>query len=167
MRSERGSEKELIYSAPRRGRLLRDGWIYRGSANPRADFDFEGKEQYLTQFNPPITLSKTSIHGMTLEDRLFARGPRASGSPNEKIELALLKPDGTSAFTFIDADWADFDKNGDLLFARNGGLFRLSADRITDQTDLGTALDASQCLIDLSPLRFEGKRAPYAGAAGP
>lgn len=167
VRTERGSEREFIYRAPRRYRLLRDGWTYRGSANPRAQFDLERKEAFDQRFDPPITLSKTSIHGIALEDRLLARGPRASGGPNEKIELALLKPDGTSAFTFTDADWADFDNDGDLLFARNGGLFRLSADRITGQTDAASALDASKRLIDLSPLRFEAKRAPYAGAAGP
>jgi hypothetical protein len=167
VRSERGSECDIVYRAPRRFRLLRDGWTYRGTANPRTHFDLEGKERYLTQFDPPITFSKTSTHGITLEDRLLARGPRASGGPGEKIELAILRPDGTSAFTFSDADWADFDNNGDLLFGWKGCLYRLEADRIADQSDAADAIAAARRLIDLAPLRFEAKRAPYADAAGP
>ena len=116
------------------------------------------------EFNPPITIAKRSVHGLTLEDRLLARNPRHYGDPNEKIELALLKSDGKQVFAFHDADWADFDNSGDLLFAWKGCLYRLDAERIADQADAAAAIASAQCLIDLAPLRFEAKRAPYADA---
>lgn len=165
IRGTRNADKTPIRNPPRRLRLLRDGWTYQGKALPPLEIDHKGN--YLERFQPPITITKKSVCNFVLEDRLHARGPQRHAGPGEKIELVVLKPDGTSAFAFNDADWADFDNNGDLLFALKGCLYRLEADRIAEQADAAAAIASAKCLIDLSPLRFEAKRAPYADSAGP
>jgi len=56
-------------------------------------------------------------------------------------------------------DWAGWDKNGDLLLANDGKIWRLPAQETKE-----TALDplaGCQLLIDLSDRKFEPKLAPF------
>jgi hypothetical protein len=61
------------------------------------------------------------------------------------------KEDG-GPFVLSRMDWADWDKNGDLLFARYGKLFRMKQDSICE-FDLGKAVE----LADFNNLKFEEK----------
>jgi hypothetical protein len=50
------------------------------------------------------------------------------------------------------SDWADWDKNGDLLFAKSGCIFRVPADQINGGEPI--------MLIDLTTATFEPLEAP-------
>lgn len=167
VRGMKAHEAELLGHPSYRTRLLRDGWMQR--PRPLIPASLKGRKRtgYGQNFDPAVIVFKQSDTGLVIEDRLLGRGPDGHPGPGEKIEIAILKPDGTTAFTFSDADWADFDNNSDLLFGRSGCLYRLEADRIAEQSDAASAIGAAKCLIDLSKLRFEAKRAPYADTAGP
>lgn len=55
-------------------------------------------------------------------------------------------------------EWADWDGNDDLLFAKGGGLYRLA---LTDLDGTPTVSDA-RLLVDLSGERFRNLAAPEA-----
>lgn len=71
-------------------------------------------------------------------------------------EHRLTRRDRAETESLGRTDWADWDHQGDLLFARTGRLYRLAA---KDARDL--QLDRARELIDLRPLCFEAKPAPY------
>lgn len=70
------------------------------------------------------------------------------------------------------ADWAEFDDNGDLLFSRGGGLYRLGLVRFSKVTSFEALLGEAKLLADFSGLTFQPVAAPYpamsarAGRAG-
>jgi hypothetical protein len=53
-------------------------------------------------------------------------------------------------------DWADWDSNGDLLFAREGRLYRLEPQRKDKTVDVRQPHEVA----DLRGLTFENRRAP-------
>jgi hypothetical protein len=52
----------------------------------------------------------------------------------------------------VDVDWADWDKNGDLLFAKGGKLFR--------QRNVWEGFEKATELVDFNSLKFEAIKAP-------
>ncbi|WP_224368121.1 hypothetical protein [Hyalangium versicolor] len=57
-------------------------------------------------------------------------------------------------------DWADWDSNGDLLFAREGRLYRLEPQRKDKTVDVHHLHEVA----DLRGLTFENRRAPPGAA---
>ncbi len=146
VRSKKTHESDIMVHPPNRTRLLRDGWMERPRPSIPPSLKGSKKTGYFENFDPPVVVFKQSSLGVTIEDQLFGRGPTGHPGPGEKLEIAILKSDGATAFTFNDVDWSDFDNNGDLLFGRNGCLYRLEADKIAEQPDVAAAIAAQKRL---------------------
>lgn len=69
------------------------------------------------------------------------------------LEHRILDAHGRAALDLGRSDWADWSRSGELLFAREGRLYRIVVDR---RSELGTPEE----LIDLSDLKFEPSMAP-------
>ena len=69
--------------------------------------------------------------------------------PRNKRELP-----GAERFVLERSEWADWDRNGDLLFAREGAVFRLRA------ADLAGGPAGAVLLADFRERTFEGRQAP-------
>lgn len=63
--------------------------------------------------------------------------------------------DNTDRFLFeiSDVDWADFDKKGDLLFAKYGCLYRLKKNKIAEYAEKG--MSVVKLIEDFTPLTFK------------
>lgn len=72
-----------------------------------------------------------------------------------EYDVCLLN--GDTILHLKKTDWADWDKNGDLLFARNGCIYRLYRRDLKKKPDLDTA----RLLIDLNPNKFTEMKAPH------
>lgn len=71
---------------------------------------------------------------------------------NNKTNYFVADKEENAIVTVDGADWADFDKNGDLLFARDGKVFRLA--HINEAPYLPPIENAKE-LLDLSKYSFE------------
>jgi hypothetical protein len=67
------------------------------------------------------------------------------------VSVRLLR--GGDEVDLGELDWADWDANGDLLFARDRVLYRLGRASLA-------SVDAAVRVADLRPLRFTARRAP-------
>ena len=68
------------------------------------------------------------------------------------LRFRVLAEDGKQILDLRRADWADWDKNGELLFAKGGRIFRLSHPK--------GGMKAAKELIDLREDRFRPLEAP-------
>jgi hypothetical protein len=124
-------------------RLTRDGWIRRSVGKvAREDFD----AQVWIEMDPP-TVWERQHEGHTL--RMLIKGVRERNGPWYLIEHEVVASDGT-VHPLGRTDWADWSFAGDLLFAKNGVLYRASAG------DLATP----RAIVDLSSLTFTAREAP-------
>jgi hypothetical protein len=107
-------------------RLLRDGWrmvdLGRTTHTPDGDPRFV--------IDPPRTYVRPSPRGKLLLHRIVHGLGRVNG-PWYDEELVLEDPGRRRRTTIEGAEWADWDRGGDLLFAREGKLYRLRAREIT------------------------------------
>ena len=87
--------------------------------------------------------------------------PRA-GSKFLKEERFRFTLAGCAPIELEGAAWADFDANGDLLFAIGGRLYRLPAKSSPTAPTFDGIVDAASCLTDLSDLQFRNVAAPSA-----
>jgi hypothetical protein len=93
--------------------------------------------------------------GLVLEQRIL--GVHESGGQGDwwLVEHAL-RAGSRSVLELGRTEWADWDRTGDLLFAKDGVLFRLKR-----PTEGARASDAKR-LLDLRDRRFEARRSPAA-----
>ena len=105
-------------------RLARDGWRRIGDWAPRR-VNSLGRP-YGSRFNPPVTYRRSlgpKGGAVTLE---MAVEPAGHWGTQTQARYRLL--DGDQELRLLGlADWADAAPNGDLLLAREGKLFRMSA----------------------------------------
>ena len=144
-------------------RRMRDGWSMARApswkayvSNGPVAFPVEaGEEQVLVKPQPLAAKAARKPRApVLLQELLLGVGERDGTWYMTEHRLARSDRDETASLGRT--DWADWDHQGDLLFARTGRLFRLAA---KDARDL--QLDRARELIDLRPMRFEAKRAPY------
>jgi hypothetical protein len=134
-------------------RLLRDGWVLRQSGK-LAGYQKSGPVQ--RQYTEPRIYEKRSAHTravLRLQMRFRAVGDTPEGPYS--LEHEILHDNGDSLLTLPGVTWADWDRNGDLLFAEQGRLFRLPRDK-NPEADRMKAKE----LADFSSLSFEAKEAP-------
>jgi len=93
---------------------------------------------------------------------LQIRGHFQRNGPVNVEEHVLARPDRDQRAVLPDSEWADWDTNGDLLFARQGELFRIPAPQLRSP-DLG--LSTAIPLADFRPLTFTSRRTPPEAAA--
>jgi len=114
-------------------RMLHDGWelIQRGTAANGGKFD------------PPEIWSKPSPKRSLVSLRFQIQG--YGDAPNPRVYAV----EGESNVDLGAADWADWCPSGDLLFAREGKIYRAAGDTLLAKE-----------LVDLSALKFEEREAP-------
>ena len=139
-----GGEDEPIYQT----RLIRDGWrvISEGTQVQRPDH---------FAYDPPQVLLKVAPGNLRSELVMRKLSVAKRGGPWYELEHALVDRQTGIELPIARAEWADWDRSGDLLFAREGKLFRLALTHAAP-LDLGMARE----LVDLSAMQFERKRAP-------
>lgn len=79
-----------------------------------------------------------------------------NGEPNQSwytVDYKLFDSKHTLLFELSDIDWADFDSNGDLLFAERGKLYRLSEKNFNKFTKDGEKV--LSLIADLTNMQFE------------
>lgn len=136
-------------------RLKRDGWRYIEGKEAKEDFDAKTWIMY----DPPITyrkpLSSRKDNEYVLEMRIS--GLKERDGPWYVTEYSVLNLKTEQAVNLGRTEWADWDRNGDLLYSQEGKLFRLKPDKHQEfQYDTGNVIE----LADFSNMSFEEKVAP-------
>jgi hypothetical protein len=128
-------------------RLARDGWQFKrpgkyreNKRNPKIWIEYLEKE----------VIAK-SLGAWTLE-RLFA-GIKEVDGPWYVMEHRVVDSHGQVVLDLGRTDWADWSRDGDLLFAKEGCLFRARMNQRSGPAE-------PQNLIDLSGLKFEAIASP-------
>lgn len=125
-----------------RSRLIRDGWtliepgqVHRHGLRAAVRFILD----------PAETWSKPHPAVPTLELRTAITGYGRRGGA-WRIMQAAVQRRGEPALSLGELDWADWDRNGDLLSARDGQLFRtcVHEGKLTDPV----------CLLDTRAMRY-------------
>lgn len=133
--------------------LMRDGWelIEEGKA---IEHPYDPSSKIWITYDPPRTYQKAT-KGFTLS--MQEKGYHEWNGPSHIIEYSIKTQDRKNLFDFGRLDWADLDNNGDLLFAKEGKLFRL---KLNSQSATSNALLESKLLADFSKNTFKEKSAP-------
>ncbi|HYL97947.1 MAG TPA: hypothetical protein VEZ90_03250 [Blastocatellia bacterium] len=132
--------------------LLRHGWKC-VSAGEEGEPDWRRKVVW--EFTRPITYEKTSA-GFRLT--MLIKGVSQKNDAWYWIDYEVLSDGGELLFSLPRTDWADWDGNGDLLFARAGKLFRLKSSDFPGYQERGD--EVLKQVADLSDLKFESVEAP-------
>ena len=133
-------------------RLLRDGWTLRQKGELR-EHRTGGRLGW--RFEPERLYEKAMSRKRAMrliEMRL--RGIAGEGTWY-KVDHALLDKNHELLLGLPGTSWADWDSNGDLLFANGGKLFRLPW---SNHNELGR--DAAKEIADFSALTFAPKEPP-------
>jgi hypothetical protein len=143
-----GGEDDPIWSS----RLLRDGWKL--AAYPERTKDDRGAEVWI-EYDPPITWEKAHPlwpNRYTLQMSIL--GVKERNGPWWLIEHVVRSNDGYVG-TIGRSDWADWSKQGHLLFAQSGCLYRLRPVR----GKFGPIENSDQ-IADFNGLQFERLEPP-------
>lgn len=137
-------------------RLERDGWT---AVTPvkaaRASADQGASIRY--RYDPPIVLRKPQPwgDGLSLEQRILGVYERGGAGDWWIVEHALVRDD-VVVRELGRTEWADWDRNGDLVFAKDGVLYR-------QRRPLpGKPERAPQVLLDLRDRTFVARASPPA-----
>ncbi len=135
-------------------RLSRDGWrkVQEGKAVEHGI----GASIWM-EFSPAEVWTRPHpISGARYELQMRIQGLHQLDGPWYIIEHVISDRVSGSAVTLSKADWADWCRSGDLLFAKDGKIFRLgySRDGTLDQ------LESARPLIDLTALTFKEVEPP-------
>jgi hypothetical protein len=141
-------EDEPVESA----RLSRDGWTLACPGKLRAAQD---RESLRWSFSLERVWRKPGASGHVL--RMLVRGIGERDGPWYRLDHEVMDADGQIRVYLPETDWAEWDRNGDLLFSRRGGLFRLPAAMVERGGDFG---EQAQLLADFSTMTFEEIVAP-------
>jgi len=140
-------------------RLLREGWkLVQDGKEHENKF---GSKIWIV-FDPPIEYRKTSqiVHkGAKTEFELSMqiKGLHEKDSNWYIIEYKIYDQSNKLLSDFGRLNWANWDNNGDLLFTKEGKLFRLEPNLKSENP---YDLRKSKLLADFSKNRFEEKTAP-------
>lgn len=123
-------------------RMLRDGWVLDDEGTPG---QYRQRARFHWEYLRPQQWSKTRAT-LRLERRVLGVGEL--NGPWYAIEHRVLDPGGAVVLDLGRSDWADWSRSDELLFARDGRVFRVA-------TRSGGGLGEPEELIDLRSLRFE------------
>lgn len=123
-------------------RLARDGWQLKRKGKYREN---KGRPRLWIEYIEKEVLAKP-LGTWTLE-MMFA-GIRETDGPWYVFEYRVSDQHGNVVLDLGRTDWADWSRDGDLLFAKDGCLFRSRMNKRTGPSP-------AEKLIDLSGLKFE------------
>jgi hypothetical protein len=134
-------------------RLTRDGWNLLQSGQL---IEHKSGAPIWIEFNPPIIWSRlnSAIHSLELREAI--NGLRERNGAWYITEHFVFDKNSNETISLGKTDWADWDRNGELLFAKDGRIFRLGLDENGKLNAVGDA----KMLIDLSERKFEPKETP-------
>lgn len=133
-------------------RLHRDGWTL---ISYPSDTKFDSGAKIWWKFSSPIIWRKSrpgSRKGSALE--MIITGMHEKDGPWYLVEHRVVRENGRVE-TIGKSDWADWSHSGDLLFAKDGCLYRVPSKRGI----LASTEDATK-IADFSKLTFEARKAP-------
>jgi hypothetical protein len=134
-------------------RLVRDGWVRLQEGKSVS----QGHGAPLSfNYNPPEIWSHAHPAGRPWELRRVILGYGERGGAWDVTEHAISSTEDQQAVHLGRTDWADWDRTGELLFAKDGGLFRLGFDA---HGSLRPPEDATR-LIDTRPFVFAEMQSP-------
>ena len=145
VRAGRGEDDPI-----RTRRMLRDGWTLDDEGTTG---EYRSTGGFRWEFLRPERWSKPQ-RTLRLERRVLGIGER--NGPWYATEHRVYSDKGGVVLDLGSSDWADWSHSDELLFARDGRVFRAVFRK-------GGDLGAPEQLIDLRPLRFEAA-APSAEA---
>jgi hypothetical protein len=129
-------------------RLARDGWRLIHSGTPH---EHGIKNKTWIDFDPPELWAKPNLKlGNQFELEMQLKGIKERGGSWYIIEHVVKARASKSVLKLGRTDWADWCHSGDLLFAKNGKLFRLVVAGKTLP-----ALAEAKLLIDLNERKFK------------
>jgi hypothetical protein len=137
-------EASMLYGYSGPTPMIRDGWVevQRGKSKTQTA---KARTRYL--IDPPTIHRRSNPRGgaLTLERRLTAVGE--TNGPWERLEFAVVTASNDRE-ELGRLDWADWGPGGDLLFAREGELFRARLDATK------VRLSVPKLVMDFRALKF-------------
>ena len=149
-----GGEDEPILTT----RLERDGWVVTAPGE-RSRYSRSASMSY--SFDPPRSLEKP-LRRQDVRLRVSTHGLGEQGGTWYVQTGQLMEPAGVLE-DLGRIDWSDVDHNGDVLFARDGRLFR----RTQRQLRTGRVLEPPKLVADLNDLRFSRQVSPGSARSWP
>jgi hypothetical protein len=134
------------------GRLVRDGWRLL-SPGGRDGPDFQRSPVW--KYDPPIEYARSRPKDAGLEVRMRILGVSARDESWYQIEHWVVRVGKRGEELVLDlgrAEWADWDRRGDLVFAKDGVLQRVKYP--------GLDLEAARVIVDLRERKFVARAAP-------
>ncbi len=129
-------------------RLKRDGWVLVQEGREVRQRD--GAPLWIV-YAPPTIWSRPQPQAKhPWELRMIERGLKERQGSWNVVEYALAHPATGAEIPLGRLDWADWCRSGDLVFARDGGVWRLP----TGEIGRDAPLEKARLLVDLSPLTF-------------
>jgi hypothetical protein len=135
-------------------RLSRDGWTL---ACPGKLLAAQDRESLRWSFSLDRVWQKPEPSNVRYVLRMLVRGIGESDGPWYRLDHEVVDAEGRIRVDLPETDWADWDRNGDLLFGRAGALFRLPAPVISRGDEFG---EQACRLADFSDMTFEEIVAP-------
>ena len=108
---------------------------------------------WIEYLRPELWIKRKRVKGRIWELRMMFRGIGERDGPWYLIDYEVVSKN--NLLQLEKTDWADWAYDGDLLFARNGRVFRLGFGR-----EGLLPVDQAKCLIDLNGQKFAECRAP-------
>jgi hypothetical protein len=130
-------------------RMIRDGWRVVSEGRARRQ---SMRARTWIVFDPPHVFAKPRPKTLELELEQRLRGIHQKNGPWYVLDHALVDRSTGRETLFEGCEWADWDHQGDLLFARDGCLLRARVAR--------GALEEPRTVIDLRDATFERVIAP-------
>lgn len=134
--------------------LIRDGWHQSqdGKANRHGL-----RSPISWTIDPPLVWAKRNRKGKgEYELQMQIKGMHVRNGPWYSIDYLVVDRVNNLLFKLEATDWADWCHSGDLLFAKDGKLFRLDCGHIGTSDEL----ESARLLIDLSDRQFKQVTAP-------
>lgn len=130
-------------------RESRDGWR---TIQPGARVEHGRRSNIWLEYNPAFVSARPHPLGRDrYELQLHLLGIKQREGPWYLIEHSVLDRRKGTTISLGQTDWADWCQSGDLLFAKDGKLFRL---RYSDRSGL-SKLERARQLIDLTDRVFK------------
>ena len=131
-------------------RMMRDGWTREQASKWKLNDQWwqDKAETYRFNVSQAETWAKTNKDGHTLRFIEAAIGERDGRWHVCRGHMTFAKGD---ELDLGEIDWADFDHDGHLLYARNGALYRRGR----------RGKDEAKLVRDFNELKFEERIAPY------
>lgn len=135
-------------------RLIRDGWSL---VQDGESIEHKLGAPVWIEFNPPVVWSKLNPVKRNFELRQAIGGLHERNGAWYITEHFIVDKSSNETISLGKTDWADWDRNGELLFAKEGKIFRSG---FNENKKLNRVEDA-KLLIDLSGRKFEPKETPF------